>query len=171
VVDSYAPVVYHFARKQGLQDADAADLTQDVLRAVAGAVPRLDYDPQRGSFRGWLFTVVRNKFRTHLSRRQHQQPGSGDSDVQRFLEAQPAPPEEDRLWDEEYQRRLFTWAADRVKIGCQESTWSAFWMTAVQGHSGKEAAEVLGMTVAAVYLAKRRVMSRLQEEIQCLRDA
>src|SRR5262249_23587131 len=47
-VDLYAPLVYGYARKQGLQDADAADLTQDVLGAVAGAVDRLEYDPARG---------------------------------------------------------------------------------------------------------------------------
>jgi RNA polymerase sigma-70 factor (ECF subfamily) len=60
-VEVYAPLVYGFARKHGLQDADAADVTQDVLRAVAGAAGRLEYDPQRGSFRGWLLTIVRNK--------------------------------------------------------------------------------------------------------------
>src|SRR5438105_13882640 len=57
----YAPVVYGFARKRGLQDADAADVMQDVLRSVAGAAVRLNYDPARGSFRGWLYTVSRNK--------------------------------------------------------------------------------------------------------------
>src|SRR2546423_15156005 len=60
-VDLYAPLVYGYARKQGLQDADAADLCQDVLRAVAGAVGRLDYDPQRGAFRNWLFPGGRRK--------------------------------------------------------------------------------------------------------------
>src|SRR6201982_2616634 len=60
-VELYAPLVYGYARKQGLQDADAADLCQEVLGAVAGAVGRLEYDPQRGAFRNWLFTVVRNK--------------------------------------------------------------------------------------------------------------
>src|SRR4051812_14481068 len=60
-VDLYAPLVYGYARKQGLQDADAADLCQEVLRAVAGAVGRLEYDPQRGAFRNWLFTVARRK--------------------------------------------------------------------------------------------------------------
>jgi hypothetical protein len=39
----YAPLIFAFARKKGLQDADAADVTQDVLMAVAGAMPRLDY--------------------------------------------------------------------------------------------------------------------------------
>src|SRR5215470_1143371 len=57
----YGPLIYQFARKQGLQDADAADLTQIVLQAVIDAMKRLDYDPERGSFRGWLYKVVRNQ--------------------------------------------------------------------------------------------------------------
>jgi len=69
-VELYAPLVYRFARRRGLQDADAADLTQDVLQAVARSSGRLEYDPRRGTFRGWLFTVDRNKLHTFL-RRQH----------------------------------------------------------------------------------------------------
>src|SRR5678810_1480276 len=60
-VNLYGPVIYGFARKRGLQDADAADLMQDVLRSVSGAIGRLDYDRNQGTFRGWLFTISRNK--------------------------------------------------------------------------------------------------------------
>ena len=63
---------------------------------------------------------------------------------------------------------LFAWAAGQVCRDFQDSTWQAFWLTAVQGKSGKEVAAVLGMTTAAVYLAKRRVMARLKEEIEQL---
>src|SRR5689334_18073204 len=75
LVDLYAPLVYGYLRKQGLQEADAADLSQEVLVAVTGAVGRLDYDPHRGAFRGWLFTVVRRKLsnwrRSRKSRPEH----------------------------------------------------------------------------------------------------
>src|SRR5437867_340080 len=87
-VDLYAPLVYAFARKQGLQDADAADLTQDVLRSVAGAVGELVYDPKRGSFRGWLFTVARNKLRNFLAAQKRQVRGSGDTGVNESLAQQ-----------------------------------------------------------------------------------
>src|SRR5437016_3679036 len=60
-IDLYAPLVYGYARKQGLQDADAADLSQEVLGAVIASIHRLDYDPDRGAFRNWLFTIVRRK--------------------------------------------------------------------------------------------------------------
>src|SRR5437879_10561355 len=81
-VEVYAPLVYGFARKHGMQDADAADLTQEVMRAVAGAISRLEYDPRRGTFRSWLFTVVRNKFRNYLSNKTRKQMTSGGSSVQ-----------------------------------------------------------------------------------------
>src|SRR5205807_4075476 len=81
-VEVYAPLVYGFARKHGLQDADAADLTQDVLQAVSGGIRRLDYDPRRGTFRGWLFTVVRNKLCNFLAARDRPGRGTGDTDAQ-----------------------------------------------------------------------------------------
>src|ERR687888_578740 len=84
-VQVYAPVVYGFARKRGLQDADAADLMQEVLRSVASAAGRLDYDPKRGSFRGWLYTVTRNKLYNFLDGRRRQVRGSGDTDAQERL--------------------------------------------------------------------------------------
>lgn len=168
-VQIYQPLIHGFARKHGLQEADAADLTQEVLRAVARAVERLDYDPRRGSFRGWLFTVVRNKLRNFLESRQRRVQGSGDTGVQEVLNEQPTPGQTSEAdWDREYERRLFTWAADQVKGTVQENTWQAFWHTAVEGKSGQDVARALDMSVAAVYLAKSRVMARLKEQIRSL---
>jgi len=169
-VDIYAPLVYGFARRQGLQDADAADVTQDVLLAVNGAIGRFDYDSERGSFRTWLYTVARSKLNTFLARRQRQCQGTGDTSAHELLKEQPAPEDADRRWEEEYERRLFTWAAEQVRGSFQDSTWQAFWQTAVEGKSGQEVARRLSLTVAAVYLAKGRVMARLKEQIQQVRD-
>src|SRR5438270_2635116 len=121
-VDLYAPLIYGFARKHGLQDADAADLAQDVLRAVSVAVRRLDYDPRRGTFRGWLFTFVQNKLRNFLAGRRRHEQGTGDTDVHNLLQAQPAP-EDDRAasWDQDYERRIFAWAAGQVRPHFQET--------------------------------------------------
>jgi RNA polymerase sigma-70 factor (ECF subfamily) len=166
-VDLYAPLVYGFARKHGLQDADAADLTQEVLRAVSQAAAHLDYDPRRGSFRGWLFTIVRNKLRSFLAGRKRQAKTLEDTDIHNVLKDQPAPEEDaSALWDREYEQRLFAWAAAQVRDACQEATWQAFAKTAVEGKDAREVARELGMTVAAVYLAKSRVLARLKEIIR-----
>ena len=169
-VDIYAPLIYGFAQKQGLQEADAADLTQEVLGAVARSAARLDYDPARGTFRGWLFTVVRNELCNFAAARKRQQAGSGDTDMKRRLEQQPAPSADDAAaWESDYERRLFALACEQVRRDFQESTWQAFWLTAIRGRSGKEVAGILGMTTAAVYLAKRRVIARIRQQIDYLR--
>jgi RNA polymerase sigma-70 factor (ECF subfamily) len=168
-VEVYAPLVYGFARKQGLQDADAADLTQEVLYAVSASIGRLEYDPERGSFRGWLFTVVRNRLRNFLDRRRRHARAAGGTSAQDALDAIPGrEDEQSSLWEQEYEARLFACAVDQVRNDFRSATWQAFWLTAVEGQRGKQVAERLGMTAAAVYLAKRRVTTRLREEIRRL---
>src|SRR5260370_28946159 len=76
-VEIYGPLIYGFARRHGLQDADAADVMQETLRGVAGAVDRLKYDPAKGSFRAWLLTVTRNKLRNWREKHKHQPHGRG----------------------------------------------------------------------------------------------
>jgi RNA polymerase sigma-70 factor (ECF subfamily) len=169
-VGAYAPLVYGFARRRGLQDADAADLMQEVLRSVAGAAPRLDYDPKRGTFRSWLFTVTRNKVYTFLDGQRRRERGSGDSGVQERLEELPAADAEASEWDREYDRRLFAWAADEVRGEFQDATWQAFWGTAVDGQTPKQVAASLGLSVGAVYVAKSRVLARLRERVQELQE-
>jgi len=165
-VEVYAPLVYRFGRRCRLQDADAADLTQDVLQAVARASRRLDYDPGRGSFRAWLFTVVRSKLCNFRDRQRRRERGAGGAATQAALDQLAAPGEEEALWDLEYERGLFAWAAESVRAGFEESSWQAFWQTAVEGRPGKEVARALGISVGAVYIAKSRILARLKERIQ-----
>src|SRR5436190_18673733 len=131
-VHLYAPVIYGFARKRGLQDADAADLMQDVLRSLSTAVHRLEYDPVRGTFRGWLFTVTRNKVFNFLESRSRRVQGSGDSRVQQRLEQHAdADGALSGAWEADYQRNLAAQAMERVKSEFQAGTWQAFLLTAI----------------------------------------
>src|SRR4051795_2392963 len=139
-VKLYAPLIYGFARKRGLQDADAADLMQDVLRSVSSAIGRLDYDRGQGTFRGWLFTITRNKIFNFLSARRIRPQAAGDSSTNRLLVSEPDGHDGDEAWELEYQRRLAAMAMERVKAEFQPNTWKAFWLTAVEGTSAADAA-------------------------------
>jgi RNA polymerase sigma-70 factor (ECF subfamily) len=166
-VELYAPLIYGFARKHGLQDADAADVTQEVLRTVAAAAKALDYDPQRGSFRGWLFTVCRTRLINFVNSRQRVAAGTGDTALHQDLEQLPSNDAGlSSLWEQDYERRLFAWAAEQVQREVQTTTWQAFWRTAVDAREPQQVAKELGLTVAAVYLAKSRVMTRLKDRIR-----
>jgi RNA polymerase sigma-70 factor (ECF subfamily) len=162
----YSPLIDRLARAKGLQEADAADLSQEVFRAVAGAIDRYDPDPARGSFRGWLFRIARNLMINLLAARRVRPQATGDSDVRELLERVPAPDSaETVLFDAEYRRRLLHWAAEQVRGEFRDSTWRAFWLTAVEGESANQAAAALGVSVGAVYIARSRVMARLRAMI------
>jgi RNA polymerase sigma-70 factor (ECF subfamily) len=165
----YGPVVYGFARKRGLQDADAADLMQEVLRSVARNAVKLEYDPSRGTFRGWLYTITRNKIYNFLTAQKNRPRATGDEGSRERLDGLPAR-ESDRPddWELEYQRRLSAKAMDRVKGEFQPNTWTAFWGTAVEGRAAQEVGTELKMSPGAVYVAKSRVLARLRDEVQRL---
>src|SRR5262245_12631882 len=152
-VNLYGPIIYGFARKRGLQDADAADLMQDVLRSIATAIGRLDYDRNQGTFRGWLFTITRNKIFNFLSARRIRPQGSGDTTANQLLATVPQDGDDTDSWELEYQRRLASLAMERVKDEFQPSTWRAFWLTAVEGAIAAEAGKQLGMSAGAIYVA------------------
>jgi RNA polymerase sigma factor (sigma-70 family) len=166
-VEIYGPLVHRLARRRGLQDADAADLVQEVFRAVAGAIERYDPDPAKGSFRGWLSTIARNLIVNLLEARRRHPGGTGDTKVHRLLEEQPAPDSpQSALFDDEYRLRVLDWAAGRVRDEFTDATWRAFWMTAVEGQPARQAAHDLGLSVGTVYQYKSRVVARIRREIE-----
>ena len=168
----YGPVVYGFARKRGLQDADASDLVQDVLRSVARNAEKLEYDPKRGTFRGWLYTVARNKIFNFLNSQRNRARGVGDdgSDHDRLDSLADKREDQEAIWELEYQRRLSSLAMDAVKHEFQPATWKAFWATAVDGKTAADIGRELGMTTGAVYVAKSRVLARRREKVTELQD-
>jgi RNA polymerase sigma-70 factor (ECF subfamily) len=164
----YSPLVYGFVRNRGLQDADAADLLQEVLRSVSGSIGRLDYDKQKGGFRAWLFTITRNRLSTYLSGRRATAAGA-DSTIQQRLDAEPdrsGSLEEE--WEREFQRQLTSQAMQAIEPEFGDKTWQAFWLTAVDGVSAADVSKNLGMSTGAIYVAKSRVLARLKTEIQRL---
>lgn len=169
----YAPLVYRFFRRRGIQDADAADLTQEVLQVVSQRASSFTHNGGRGAFRAWLYTIARNRLRQFVAKSGRNELATGDSAVLDRAEAIPATDEEARIWEQEYERRVFAWASEQVRGRVDPSTWQAFWLTAVEGKSGEQTAAALGLTPGAVYVAKSRVMARLRafiEEIEGLED-
>lgn len=168
-VDAYAPLVYRYARRQGLQDADAADITQDVLRSVVRTAGEFVYDPQRGRFRTWLYTVARNKVINFLDKTRHAARTASDTATWQQIHEQPDPQSDDQSqWDLDYERRMFDWACERVRHEFRDATWQAFWLTAVEGQPPAEVAAQLELSVGAVYVAKSRVLAAMKAEVERL---
>jgi RNA polymerase sigma-70 factor (ECF subfamily) len=166
-VSLYEPTTYRLLRRQGLQDADAQEIVQQLFMAVSRNIDRWDPSKERGSLRGWLRRVTRNLVINWLKQRQRRVVATGDSNLQAMLDMLPDESEPETIeFDLELRRATFHRAAERVQGELRPATWQAFWETAVSGTSIADAAKKLEMTVGAVRVAKCRVLARLQTVVK-----
>ncbi|MEM9645225.1 MAG: sigma-70 family RNA polymerase sigma factor [Planctomycetota bacterium] len=166
-VSDYGPMLYRFVRSRGLQDADASDVVQDVMRSVGMAIGKLEYAKEKGGFRAWLFTICRSKLATHFEKRKRNAPTANDTAQYELLEQESSGESElDARWELEYQRQLAADALKALQPTIEPNTWAAFELTAMEGKSADEAGKEIGMSKGAVYVARSRVTAKLRTAIQ-----
>ncbi len=166
-VSRYQILIVKWCLSWGLQASDCQDVTQEVLLRLSKAMRDFDYDPQ-GSFRGWLKTVTHHAWVDWIQSQRKPGRGRGDSAMQQMLQQVEAGEDLARRLEEEYDTELMETALLRVRGRVQPRTWQAFQMTAIEGHSGAQAAAKLKMQVAHVYVAKSEILKALRAEIQTL---
>jgi RNA polymerase sigma-70 factor, ECF subfamily len=169
--DVYEAAVFGYARTKGLGDADARDVTQEVLTSVFESLDRWKSDGRPASFRRWLFRIAHNAVVNAQKRKARGIHASGETWEWDRLHAVPAPAAEpnetDRTaFDLEFRREAFRWAAARVAVAVTASTWQAFHATAVEGRPPEEVAAECGLSAGGVYTAKCRVLARLRKEVE-----
>jgi RNA polymerase sigma-70 factor (ECF subfamily) len=167
----YAPLVDWWCHGYRLQEADTADVRQEVFLAVARRIEEFRREQASGSFRGWLHTITRHKVYDHW-RMEATKAATGGSDVyDQLLHLSPGEPDEPAAGSEvEEQGILYRRAVQLIATDFEETTRKAFWMVAVEGRLPAEVARELGISTNAVYLAKGRVLARLREEFAGLID-
>jgi RNA polymerase sigma-70 factor (ECF subfamily) len=164
-VEIYRPVILRFAQRKGMQSADAEDIAQDVLAAVAKAVEQREHDLTRARFRTWLHRVAKNAILNAVMRGKPDR-GSGDAALQAILnQHESCGGPDSRLLRLEYRREMFRWAAEQVRKEFRQDTWDAFWLTSIEGRSVEAVAEELGKNPGAVYAARSRILRRIQEKV------
>lgn len=164
-VELYTPLLFHWARRFGLQESDVADLVQDVFVQLVQELPRFTYQAH-GRFRGWLYTVLLNKWRQRRRQAAARPAEVGPGP----LLVQETPDSTVTLTEEEYRAYLVERALQLMQADFQANTWKACWEYVVVNRPAAEVAAELGMTVNAVHLAKARVLRRLRQELAGLLD-
>ncbi len=165
-VEIYQPMIQRIVQRRGLQYADAAEVTQEVLTRVSNAIVGWDPDPHKGSFRGWLYRITRNLTIDHI--RRNNSPNMKRDTDSNFDLNQIAEPtaDESHEFQVEYERQLFNWAAAQVKSSFKPKNWQAFWLTTVEGKPIEEVSEQLEMQRGAIYVARSRVMAKVASVIR-----
>lgn len=163
-LEIYEQAIYRFARYRGLQDADAWDVTQEVLSAVESKIESWQFDKLKGSFRGWLFRVARNIAADKIVEQTRRAAAGGDSRVAELLAALPETSEQQStaFWTE-YRRTLMNWAAKQIQDDVKETSWQSFVRSAIEGQTAETVAADLGISVGSVYAAKFRIVARIRK--------
>ena len=159
----YQPLIVRFALRQGLQEADANDISQRVLWTVARAAENFQVGEQHGSFRGWLAKVTTNAV-INLMQRESKHRGSGRTSVWELMEQIAEPNAELSVaWRDEHRVAVFRIAAQQVRSKFSADVWQLFWRTAVEGESIEAVSKELGKSIGAAYAARSRVLATIRK--------
>jgi RNA polymerase sigma factor (sigma-70 family) len=170
--DRYWKLIYAVAVKAGLSDAEAQDLVQETVVSVAKQMREGGYDRAKGSFKSWLCMITRRRIVDYFRRRTkvQKQPlfSADDTHSTVALVADPASPELEEVWEEEWRKNLMSLAIDRVKEQVAPKHFQIFDLTAIKGLPTREVTNLLKVSAAQVYMARHRVGMLVKKEVRRL---
>jgi RNA polymerase sigma-70 factor, ECF subfamily len=161
----YRPVIVRIAMARGLQHADAQDLSQQVLMAVASAIGGWEKRDESTRFRHWLSRVTKNAILNALVRRPKDQAVGGSSFEELLRDAVDRDDATTALIETELRRELYMRAAEMVKVEFRAESWLAFELSVAGDLTIEDVAKQLSKSVGAIYTARSRIMFRLREVI------
>jgi len=170
--DTYWRLIYNLARKSGLSDAEAQDVVQETVIAVARKLPAFRYDPSKGSFKQWLLLITRRRIQDHLRRVYRSLPleSGGDRENQAAADSVPdpaLPPDAhvESAWEEEWRENLLQTALVRLREQAAPKHYQVFDFCVLQKVPAGETARLLGLSRAQVYLVKHRLVLQLKRTV------
>src|SRR3954471_14954073 len=130
-------------------------------------LPKFEHNGRTGAFRVWLRSILTNRLRAYW----RSTPRNTVADPQTLADAVDDPNSEPtRRWDQEHDQHVLTRLLELAESKFEPNTYKAFRRVALDGASPAAVAEELNISVAAVYIARSRVLRRLREDSEELLD-
>ncbi|HEX4824322.1 MAG TPA: sigma-70 family RNA polymerase sigma factor [Candidatus Polarisedimenticolaceae bacterium] len=166
--DRYWRLLYNVARRAGLDDVDAQDVVQDTVIAVAKEIPEFRYDPALGSFKAWLFRILRRRVADHF-RRLGRRPAEAGITPETLEETGHADAIVMRdgmslsdAWDQEWERSVLDAAIAQVRAEVIPKHFQVFDACVLKEWPVAKVASTFGMNAAQVYLVRHRVSAAVK---------
>src|SRR5262245_39056904 len=145
----YSPLLNRWCSRAGLQPADTADVLQDLFAAVHSKLGAFRKSGPEDSFRGWLWSITRNKIRDHLRAARRHPQAVGGSEAREQLAGVPADDPAavtgcDTLPAAGDGAEVLRRALEMVRTDFEPGTWQAFWRLQIDGLPAPEVAAELG---------------------------
>ena len=169
--DMYWALLFNFARRAGLSEADAEEVVMETVETVARKIEEFEYNRQTGRFKSWLLTIVRFKLGDRFRKIKRQAEKGEMTTLDEISEGQIADTdatELEKIWDAEWQKRMVDMALERVKQLVGHKQYQIFYCYVIQEQKAAEVADFLNVTKAQVYVAKNRVGKVFEGELKIL---
>lgn len=172
LVSLYAPLVLMWCRRWNLNPEDTENVSQEVFLSVAGNLNAYRHDLPGSTFRGWLWTICRNKAIDLLRAGAPPASAPGGSDARTRLEQVPAQTSEgdDSARLSEERSLLLQRAIELIQSEFSQRDWQIFHSIVADGRRPDAVAEEIGVSRNTVYLVKSRVLKRVRDEFSGLID-
>ena len=173
---TYWRLIYSVALKAGLREDEAWDVVQETVLTIAKQSLKGSYDPERGSFKMWLWNVTRwrinDQFRLRGKAPQTSEKTDENAPAREPVENVPDTSSHNftEIWEREWQQNVMKAALERVKAKVSPRQFQIFDYNVLQGLNASDVRRKLGVSIAQVYLAKHRVSSILKKEIEYIRE-
>lgn len=170
---TYWRPIYSVAIQAGLHEHEAWDVVQEVVITIAKQSRKQAYDPERGSFKAWLWKItswrISDQFRARSKDTSSAVDAPGTTSPLDLTPDLDSSSFED-IWDKEWQNNVMKAALDRVKMKVSPRQFQIFDYNVIRGMKPTEVHKKLGVSLAQVYLAKHRVSALLKKEAAFIRS-
>jgi len=173
--ETYWKLIYSVARKAGLSDADAQDVVQETVITVSRRINDFNYDPKKGSFKGWLKRVTNSRLCDLQRKKQYQVKGRRLPREERLktslvenLPDQQTAQVVDAVWDREWKAHILEIARGRVKGRLSPKQYQLYYWHVVKEVPAQKIAQRMGVKPHDVYNAKYRVEELVTAEVKLL---
>jgi RNA polymerase sigma factor (sigma-70 family) len=175
--DIYWKLIYCAALKAGLSDSEAEDVVQETIIGVARKMPNFRYDPKTCSFKGWLMHITRRRIidflrkrQTHLCKLDPLASKTATTDISLEIPDSAAEKAFSAMWDQEWASNLVDAAMERVKRTIKPEYYQIFYLQSVKNMAARDIGDLLGVSVAKVYVVKHRVARLVRQEMRTLSE-
>jgi RNA polymerase sigma-70 factor (ECF subfamily) len=170
----YRQLIFSFAIKSGLTEAEAEDVVQETVISVAKTIKEFEYDPERCRFKSWLRHLTQKRIADCFRKRPREQllprTVSGDTARTAAIERVPSEDNLESIWEEEWQKRLLDAAIERVKTQVSAEQYQMFDFYVLKKMPAHKVTAALGTSVGQLYLAKHRISKLIKKEVRRLEE-
>jgi RNA polymerase sigma-70 factor (ECF subfamily) len=172
---TYWRLIYGVALRSGLTATEAEEVVQETVISVAKKIGDFKNDPALGSFKSWLMVITRRRIADQFGKR----PPVSLSFSNRADETartgtidrvpDPASLQLDNVWEEQWEKNLFSVALENVKCQISPKQFLLFHEQVIKECPAPKVAQKYGLNLAQVYMARYRVSRLLKKEVRKLR--